>query len=262
MIKFILQNKKRSYPMHADTFLHNLLASVTHKSRLKMLCRMVKGLINTKRMGLTKLARNLCHDKIQERSAIRNVDRFLGNSFFQEHSPVVFKAITQYAIGNQTRPKIIIDSSKVPGREEGILCASLIATGRSIVLYEAVYPIKDQTSQSIADKVVSIYSLRMTIEESFRDLKSHQYGFGMSQCKVLKQQRIIVWLQLAALASLLAWMVGYFAESQGLQYQFQANSIKNRRVLSLFYLGCQVMRKNIKLAIFPSKITFYEGFDL
>lgn len=107
-----------------------------------------------------------------------------------------------------------------------------------------------------AKKVVQLYKRRMTIEEGFRDLKSSQYGFSMQENKTEKQERLIVWLLLAALASLFAWVVGRAAETKGLQYQFQANSIRHRRVLSLFYLGCEVIRKKINIPIDLETISF------
>jgi hypothetical protein len=105
-----------------------------------------------------------------------------------------------------------------------------------------------------AKKVITIYKHRMTIEEGFRDLKSSQYGFSMEANKTKKPERLIVWLLLAALASLFAWIVGYVAEKLGLHYQFQTNSIRHRRVLSFFYLGCLVIRKKIKVPIDLRKI--------
>ena len=80
----------------------------------------------------------------------------------------------------------------------------------------------------------------------------------MQENKTERQERLIVWLLLAALASLFAWVVGRAAETKGLQYQFQANSIRHRRVLSLFYLGCEVIRKNINLPIDLEMIFFNE----
>lgn len=99
----------------------------------------------------------------------------------------------------------------------------------------------------VAKKVVKIYKKRMTIEESFRDMKSPQYGFGLRENKTIKEERLSVWLLLSSLASFIAWIVGCAAERLKLHYQFQANSIRNRRVLSFFYLGCQVLRKKIKI---------------
>ncbi|MBN9227352.1 MULTISPECIES: hypothetical protein [Legionella] len=54
---------------------------------------------------------------------------------------------------------------------------------------------------------------------------------------------------LAALAGLIAWLTGAAAEQLKLHYDFQANSYKHRRVLSFFYLGCQIIRKKINLDI-------------
>jgi hypothetical protein len=58
-----------------------------------------------------------------------------------------------------------------------------------------------------------------------------------------------VLLLIAALAGRLAWVIGWLAERQQLHYQFQANSIKHRRVLSLLYLGCEVIRRKITLTL-------------
>lgn len=57
--------------------------------------------------------------------------------------------------------------------------------------------------------VTEDHKQRMMIEESFRDLKSNQYGFGMENNKVQKRKRLIVWFLIAALASLLVWVVGW-----------------------------------------------------
>lgn len=99
----------------------------------------------------------------------------------------------------------------------------------------------------VAKKVVKIYKRRMQIEEGFRDLKSSKYGFGFEQAHSGKIARIENLLLIAMLASLIAWTMGWLAEKEDLHYEFQANSIKHRRVLSLFYLGCRVIKKKIKI---------------
>lgn len=101
----------------------------------------------------------------------------------------------------------------------------------------------------IAKRVVKIYQCRMQIEEGFRDLKSSKYGFGFEQARSSKIKRIENLLLIAMLASFVAWIVGWFAEKEKLHYQFQANSIRHRRVLSLFYLGCRVIKKKIRINI-------------
>lgn len=89
------------------------------------------------------------------------------------------------------------------------------------------------------------YKKRMTIEEHFRDTKSTNFGFSFDKNKTIKTQRFTVWLMLAALASLVCWLTGAAAEHLNLHYDFQANSYKHRRVLSFFFLGCQIIRKKI-----------------
>lgn len=93
------------------------------------------------------------------------------------------------------------------------------------------------------------YKKRMTIEENFRDTKSTKYGFSFDKNEPIKPERFTVWLMLAALASLVCWLTGAAAEQLNLHHDFQANSYKHRRVLSFFYLGCQVIRKKIHTPI-------------
>ncbi|MDR3501954.1 MAG: IS4 family transposase, partial [Legionella sp.] len=101
-------------------------------------------------------------------------------------------------------------------------------------------------AQHNPDLVRIKYKQRMTIEENFRDTKSTQFGFSFDKNITIKSERYTVWLILAALASLIAWLTGATAEQLRLHYDFQANSYKHRRVLSFFYLGCQIIRKEIK----------------
>ncbi len=89
----------------------------------------------------------------------------------------------------------------------------------------------------------------MTIEENFRDTKSHRFGFGLKENVCLSPQRFSVWLMLIALATLIAFYVGYWIERAGLHRQFQANSYKHRRVLSFVFIGCQAIKNN-KIPIF------------
>ena len=100
-----------------------------------------------------------------------------------------------------------------------------------------------------AKKVKAIYERRMSIEEAFRDLKSSRYGFGLEDSKTYKKKRRDIWLLIGMLATLIAWLTGRMGEQKGLHYQFQSNSIKKRRVLSLFYLGCQLIRKKVRFTL-------------
>lgn len=98
-----------------------------------------------------------------------------------------------------------------------------------------------------AESIIQLYFLRMEIEEGFRDLKSSQFGFGFEHAHSVKIRRIQILLMIAMLATYILFFIGWIAEDQQWQYQFQANTIKKRRVLSLFYLGARVVKKKLRI---------------
>ena len=107
--------------------------------------------------------------------------------------------------------------------------------------------------------IVKIYSFRMEIEEGFRDLKSSQFGFSFENAHSVKIRRIQVLLMIAMVASLIAFFTGWVAEQNKWQYRFQANTYKHRRVISLFYLGCRVIRKKMKIVWTQILDAFHES---
>jgi hypothetical protein len=88
-----------------------------------------------------------------------------------------------------------------------------------------------------AAKVIAIYRSRMQIEETFRDTKSTRFGLSLSQARTRSEHRANVLLLLASLAHLVAVLLGLAAEAAHIQFRFQANTVKIRRVLSLATLG-------------------------
>lgn len=95
--------------------------------------------------------------------------------------------------------------------------------------------------KAITKGVIRLYKARMQIEEAFRDLKNHRYGFSFRDCMSHQLHRLENLLLIGALATLAAWLVGKITEMKGLHRRFQANTIKTRNVLSTFYLGCEVI---------------------
>ncbi len=88
-----------------------------------------------------------------------------------------------------------------------------------------------------ATQVVTIYGYRMQIEENYRDAKNHRWGWSLRHAQSRTNDRMEVLLVLAALANVVVQGVGTAGENDSLQFQFQANTIRKRRVLSLFLLG-------------------------
>lgn len=83
----------------------------------------------------------------------------------------------------------------------------------------------------------------MQIEETFRDLKSPQYGMELRQSRSRCPKRYDVLLLIAMQAEILLWCIGIAARHLGWQKDFQANSIKHRAVLSVVRLGKEVRRR-------------------
>lgn len=101
-------------------------------------------------------------------------------------------------------------------------------------------------NSTMTNKVIKIYQARMQIEEAIRDLKSTKYGLGFEHMMSYKPKRILMLLMVAMIVAFIAYFTGMIAESKNLHLKFQANTIKHRRVLSLFYLGRRIIKKSIK----------------
>lgn len=93
-------------------------------------------------------------------------------------------------------------------------------------------------------KLVTIYSKRMQIEETFRDLKSPYNGFGLRHSRSYTACRYDVLLLIAMLVQLVYWWAGLIAYSKYWQRDFQANTTTNRAVLSIVRLGKEVLQRS------------------
>jgi hypothetical protein len=94
-----------------------------------------------------------------------------------------------------------------------------------------------------AKQVCRIYATRMQIEEFFRDTKNHRFGWSFAHARSRSAQRHTVLLLLASLAGLVLTVVGMAAERAQLHHRYQANTIRTRRVLSLFHLGKTILAR-------------------
>ena len=89
-------------------------------------------------------------------------------------------------------------------------------------------------TRTLARQVVRLYRLRMSIEEGFRDMKSHQFGLGLThRCASVERLQVLVFI--ASLALLVLWLVGTATIAQGAHYQFQAN-MRHKRILSVLFV--------------------------
>lgn len=94
-----------------------------------------------------------------------------------------------------------------------------------------------------AVQICRLYAKRMQIEEAFRDLKSTAYGLALRHNRTRCPKRLNILLLIGLLAEILMWWNGLAATQAKWQYDFQANTIKHRRVLSIPRLGREVRKR-------------------
>jgi hypothetical protein len=93
----------------------------------------------------------------------------------------------------------------------------------------------------LAEKTVKRYALRMQIEEAFRDLKSTRFGLSLELHRTYQVKRLAVLLLIATLALMVAWLMGKATELSGQHRHYQANTVKDRVVLSTIFVGLKVI---------------------
>ena len=151
----------------------------------------------------------------------------------------------QMAQSNPINCKMVIYRSKNKGRKD------LIATGersrksnKSLSYAERESePWLLATSLSVqscmAKRVVKIYKSRMQIEESFRDLKT---GLNFNQSNARKQKQIEVLLLIGTIAQYLLFLLGLAVKLLDMHRRYQANSIKDKSVLSYQFIGLRAVK--------------------
>jgi hypothetical protein len=94
---------------------------------------------------------------------------------------------------------------------------------------------------NLSKKIVKIYATRMQIEESFRDLKT---GLKMNSCGSRNSPRLQVLLLKALVAQYLLFLLllGLAVKAAGRHRRYQANSIKNRNVISNQFIGLRAYK--------------------
>lgn len=86
-------------------------------------------------------------------------------------------------------------------------------------------------------KIIKFYEKRMQIEQSFRDIKSVQFGLAGRNVRTKNVHRWAVKMLLAAIVQITFWILGVIGHSQGMQKYFQSNTVKDRKIFSYFTLG-------------------------
>lgn len=112
-------------------------------------------------------------------------------------------------------------------------------------------------TQGSERRIKQLYTLRMQIEETFRDLKCHRWGFGLRYANCRTAKRLEVLLLVGTLAALVTWLVGLGARAMDWTRHLQANTVRKREVLSTFFIGRQLLARPPSLLppLLPALIT-------
>jgi Transposase DDE domain len=96
-----------------------------------------------------------------------------------------------------------------------------------------------------ARQIVSIYSKRMQIEQSFRDLKCERFGCAFYHSLTRKPERIAMLLLIHALATFVAWLAAWSQQPANALIQYGGViSQRLRRHYSLLRIGWEALRRN------------------
>lgn len=86
-------------------------------------------------------------------------------------------------------------------------------------------------------RIVALYAMRMQIEETFRDTKNARLGWALEHAGSHDTSRQSVLLLVASLALAATLLAGAAVERRGGTARLQANTVRKRRVLSLYRVG-------------------------
>ena len=161
------------------------------------------------------------------------VAKYLGQAMLTRANPQICHLVVYR--GKAQGRKHITRSGKVAQDRRSRACA---ARAREPWLLATSLPV----TTKLAKQVVRLYRLRMSIEEGFRDMKSHQFGLGLTYHRCASVERLQVLVFIATLALLVLWLVGTATTAQGAHYQFQANSVRHKRILSVLFIGLQMVQ--------------------
>lgn len=92
----------------------------------------------------------------------------------------------------------------------------------------------------------NLYSKRMQIEQNFRDDKSTVSGLKWRFSRTRCPKKISVLILIASITTLILWMIGFAAEKNNIHHEFQANTVRNHRVISWVNLAKQMVVHGFK----------------
>ncbi|MCH7696970.1 MAG: IS4 family transposase, partial [Proteobacteria bacterium] len=160
------------------------------------------------------------------------IPKALGAAHMAEYNPIACQLVLY-----KGKPKGRVHKNRLGKRSKATRSRRAEAQGKEPwLLATSLAP-----CSKLAKKVVALYTLRMQIEESFRDLKSTRFGLSLELHLTYQVERLQVMLLIASLALMVAWLMGKATELTEQHWQYQANTVRTRKVLSTIFIGLKMI---------------------
>ena len=154
------KNKRRYSTMFKPQFCHTLLNSSfknNNKARIKTLLHCSDGLVHSNKMTLTAIGRHLSGSS-KTKHKIKRIDRFLSNDKVVQDAPEIYRQLTNAILPKLPFYALAIDWSGCCSQEFWLLKVSLLADGRSLVIYNQVVSKEELEQTHIHDAFLDTLS--------------------------------------------------------------------------------------------------------
>lgn len=234
-----LKDRRNSYE---DELLHLFKACLPPERRLRVVILADRGFGDValyaeleEELGFHFVIRFRCNVQVETAEGVRKrADQWLADT---SGRMVVLRKVR---VTNKHRKIASFVAVQEPGmKEPWFLASSLPGSGRALI---------------------TLYSRRFTIEETFRDQKDLRFGWGFYDVMCKQPMRRDRLMFLAAVAQMLLTLTGAAGESMGLDAKLRVNTEKKRRTHSLFRQGREYVKGLVVAVAQVLKTRFLELF--
>jgi hypothetical protein len=154
----------------------------------------------------------------------------------------------QYVRSNPVACRLVLIKKRSKGRHRTTVHRKVTRSAHSLKQSKAqkepwLLAVSPQLAALSAKMVVAIYSGRMQIEQTFRDVKNSRWGLGLSESQTRKPKRLAIFLLIGALACYALWLIGLAVRSSGYRIEFGSRK-KAAKALSIISLARWWMAEN------------------
>lgn len=143
-----------------------------------------------------------------------------------------------YVRSNPVACRLVTIKKKSRGRHQKTVHGKMTKSSRCLKQSKGqkepwLLAVSPQLKKLSAAAVVTIYSGRMQIEQTFRDVKNSRWGLGLSESQTRRPNRLAALLLIGALACYALWLIGLAAKVKGYAIEFGSKKKTTLSIISL-----------------------------